>query len=190
LKEHKYFDEQPNFDCTVTEINFDLAKELFATISKKLTDRIAKSLGLIVQYHAKELPSNGAVLLFADHYKDFFPDAIIRLGRFSGTDKSQIIDQQTLEVPISTALEPIIAFIRRHTSMAAEISETRRKDIPQYPPAVIREAVINALLHTDYSIKGASIQVAIFEDRIEITNPGCLPFGLSFEAALSGISQM
>ncbi len=190
LKEHKYFDEQPNFDCTVTEINFDLAKELFATISKKLTDRTAKSLGLIVQYHAKELPSNGAVLLFADHYKDFFPDAIIRLGRFSGTDKSQIIDQQTLEVPISTALEPIIAFIRRHTSMAAEISETRRKDIPQYPPAVIREAVINALLHTDYSIKGASIQVAIFEDRIEITNPGCLPFGLSFEAALSGISQL
>lgn len=190
LKEHKYFDEQPNFDCAVTEINFDLAKELFATISKKLTDRTAKSLGLIVQYHAKELPSNGAVLLFADHYKDFFPDAIIRLGRFSGTDKSQIIDQQTLEVPISTALEPIIAFIRRHTSMAAEISETRRKDIPQYPPAVIREAVINALLHTDYSIKGASIQVAIFEDRIEITNPGCLPFGLSFEAALSGISQL
>jgi len=190
LKEHKYFDEQPNFDCAVNEINFDLAKELFANISKKLTDRTAKSLGLIVQHHAKELPSNGAVLLFADHYKEFFPDAIIRLGLFSGTDKSQILDQQILEVPISTALEPIIAFIRRHTSMAAEIGETRRKDIPQYPPAVVREAVINALLHTDYSIKGASIQVAIFEDRIEITNPGCLPFGLSFEAALSGISQL
>lgn len=190
LKEHKYFDEQPNFDCTMNEINFDLAKELFAKISKKMTDRTAKSLGLIVQHHAKELPSNGAVLLFADHYKDFFPDAVIRLGRFLGTDKSQIIDQQTLEVPLSKALEPIIAFIRRHTSTAAEIGETRRKDIPQYPPVVVREAVINALLHTDYSIKGASIHIAVFEDRIEITNPGCLPFGLSFEAALSGISQL
>ncbi|HEV3270281.1 MAG TPA: ATP-binding protein [Candidatus Rhabdochlamydia sp.] len=190
LKEHKYFDEQPNFDCAVNEVDFDLAKELFANISKKLTDRTAKSLGLIIQYHAKELPSNGAVLLFSDRYKDFFPDAIIRLGRFSGTNKSQIIDQQALEVPISIALEPIIAFIRRHTSMAAEIGKTRRKDILQYPPVVIREAVVNALLHTDYSIKGASIQVAIFEDRIEITNPGCLPFGLSFEAALSGISQL
>lgn len=190
LKEHKYFDEQPNFDCAVDEINFNLAKELFAKISKKLTNRTAKSLGLIVQYHAKELPSNGAVLLFAENYKEFFPDASIRLGRFLGVDKSQIIDQQTLEVPISMALEPIIAFIRRHTSMGAEIGETRRKDIPQYPPAVIREAVINALLHTDYSIKGASIQIAIFDDRIELTNPGCLPFGLSFEAALSGISQL
>jgi len=190
LKEHKYFDEQPNFDCTMNEINFDLAKGLFAKISKKMTDRTAKSLGLIVPHHAKELPSNGAVLLFADHYRDFFPDAIIRLGRFLGMDKSQIIDQQDLEIPISTALEPIIAFIRRHTSVAAEIGEMRRKDIPQYPPAVVREAVINALLHTDYSIKGASIQIAIFEGRIEITNPGCLPFGLSFEAALSGISQL
>ena len=190
LKEHKYFDEQPNFDCALKEINFDLAKELFANISKKLTDRSAKSLGLVVQYHAKELPSNGAVLLFSDHYKEFFPDAVIRLGRFLGKDKSQIMDQQILEVPISTALEPIIAFIRRHTSVAAEIGETRRKDIPQYPPTVVREAVINALLHADYSIKGASIQVAIFEDRMEITNPGCLPFGLSFEAALSGISQL
>lgn len=140
--------------------------------------------------HAKEHPSNGAVLLFADSYKDFFPDAIIRLGRFLGKDKSQIIDQQTLEVPISIALEPIIAFIRRHTWVAAEISGTRREDIPQYPPVVVREAVMNALLHTDYSIKGSSIQIAIFDDRIEITNPGCLPFGLSFEAALSGISQL
>lgn len=190
LKEHKYFDEQPNFDCSINEINFDLARELFAKISKKMTDKTAKSLGLIVQHHTKELPSNGAILLFADHYREFFPDAIIRLGRFLGMDKTQIIDSQDLEMPISIALEPIIAFIRRHTSIAAEIGETRRKDIPQYPPAVVREAIVNALLHTDYSIKGASIQIAIFEDRIEITNPGCLPFGLSFEAALSGISQL
>lgn len=190
LKEHKYFDEQPNFDSKISNINFELAKELFASISKKFTDRNAKSLGLIVHYHSKELPSNGAVLLFADDHTDVFPDAVIRLGRFMGVDKSHIIDQQILKIPISTALEPIIAFIRRHTSTAAEIGAIRRKDIPQYPPAVVREAIVNALLHTDYSIKGASIQIAIFDDRIEITNPGCLPFGLSFEAALSGISQL
>lgn len=190
LKEHKYFDEQPNFDCAKNEINLDLAKKLFANTSKKLTDRTTKSLGLTVQYHDKEFPSNGAVLLFADHYQDFFPDAVIRLGRFLGNDKSQIIDQQILEVPISIALEPLIAFIRRHTSVAAEIGEMKRKNIPQYPPTVVREAVVNALLHADYSIKGASIQIAIFDNRIEITNPGCLPFGLTFEVALSGVSQL
>ncbi len=190
LKEHKYFDEQPNFDCQLDNISFDFDKKLFENISKKFTNSAAKSLGLVVHYHAKEVPSNGAVLLFAKQPKEFFPDAVIRLGRFLGADKSQIVDQQILDIPISIALEPIIAFIRRHTSTAAEIGAVRRKDIPQYPPAVVREAVVNALLHTDYSIKGASIQVAIFDDRIEITNPGCLPFGLSFEAALSGISQL
>ncbi|MFH1831693.1 MAG: ATP-binding protein [bacterium] len=40
------------------------------------------------------------------------------------------------------------------------------------------------MVHTDYSIMGASIHVAIFDDRIEITNSGCLPFGLSMEAAI------
>jgi predicted HTH transcriptional regulator len=69
------------------QINFSLAKDLFASISKKFTDRTAKSLGLTIQYQAKDFPSNGAVLLFADHYKEIFPDAIIHLGRFLGTDK-------------------------------------------------------------------------------------------------------
>lgn len=189
-KAHKYFDEQPNFDCNVDQINFDLATNLFDNISKKFTHNTAKSLTLRLKYQEREVPSNGAVLLFADHPGEFFPDAMIRLGRFLGRDKTQILDQQILDLSISIALESIITFIRRHTSTAAEIGATRRKDIPQYPPAVVREAVVNALLHTDYSIKGASIQIAIFDDRIEITNPGSLPYGLDLETALSGVSQL
>jgi predicted HTH transcriptional regulator len=105
-------------------------------------------------------------------------------------DKTHIIDSQDLEMPISIALEAIIAFIRRHTSMAAEIGETRRKDIPQYPPAVVREAIVNALLHTDYSIKGASIQIAIFEDRIKNIIQVVYPLGLVLRRLVSGISQL
>lgn len=190
LKECKHFDEQPNFECALSSINLELAKKLFIDISKKFTAQTAKSLGLIIQYHAKEIPTNGAVLLFAENYRDYFPDACIKMGRFLGFDKSQILDHLDVEVPLSLALDQIISFVRRHTSMSIEIGATKHKKIPQYPDIVIREAVTNALVHTDYSIVGASIQVAIFDDRIEITNPGCLPFGLSMEAALSGISQL
>lgn len=140
---------------------------------------------MLKSYHQMELSYCLQIII-----QIFFPDAVMRLGRFLGNDKSDMIDQQTIDAPISTALEPLIAFIRRHTSVVAEIGEMKRKNIPQYPPIVIREAVINALLHADYSMKGASIQIAIFDDRIEITNPGCLPFGLSLEAALSGVSQL
>jgi predicted HTH transcriptional regulator len=50
--------------------------------------------------------------------------------------------------------------------------------------------VINSILHADYSTRRSPIQVAIFDDRLEITNPGPLPFGLSLETALSGVSQL
>jgi predicted HTH transcriptional regulator len=54
----------------------------------------------------------------------------------------------------------------------------------------VRETVINAILHADYSTQRSPIQVAIFDNRLEITNPGPLPFGLSLETALSGVSQL
>ncbi len=54
----------------------------------------------------------------------------------------------------------------------------------------MREAIINAVLHSDYSTMRSCIQVAIFDDRMEITNPGPLPLGLSLETALSGVSQL
>lgn len=190
LRSNKNFDEQPHFDCPLSDINLDNAKELFLEVSKKFTQTTAYSLGLLVKQHAKTLPTNGAVLLFGKNLNNYFPDARIRLARFEGIDKTRIIDHQDLSEPLTTAISQIIAFIRRHTATAAVIGEIKRKDIPQYPPIVIREAVINALLHADYSIKGASITVAIFDDRIEITNPGCLPYGLSMTAAISGISQI
>ena len=190
LREHRSFDELPRHDCSLKEIDFQLAKKLFAEVSRKFTDHIAKAVGLIAPHHDKEFPTNGAILLFAKSCNKFFPDANIRLGRFAGTTKAQIIDQQQIDMPLVIALEPCLAFIQRHTSLRAEFGGIRRQDIPEYPAAVVREAVINALLHADYSIKGASIQIAIFDDRLEITSPGGLPFGLSLEKALSGISQL
>ena len=174
----------------MTRSCFNLAKKLFEDNSKKFSAQTAKSLGLTMQHQAKEVVSNGAILLFANDHREYFPDACIRLGRFLGTDKTNVLDLVDLRDPISIALDQILKFIRRHTSTAATIAESKRKDIPQYPSAAVREAVINALVHTDYSIKGCSINIAIFDDRIEITNPGSLPFGLSMEAALSGISQL
>lgn len=190
LKEHKYFDELPNIRCPVKKVDFDKAKMLFLEESKKFTMQTARSLGLLVTSQGKEFPSNGAVLLFGKELPHFFPDALIKMGRFEGTTKAKIIDQKELVSPLTLALNEILAFIKRHTSTAAEITETKRKDIPQYPSTVIREAVINALLHSDYSIKGASIQIAIFDDRIEITNPGALLYGLDLDTALSGVSQL
>jgi predicted HTH transcriptional regulator len=66
----------------------------------------------------------------------------------------------------------------------------QREDVLQYPPLAIREAVMNALLHTDYAMIGCHIQIAIFNDRIEFTNPGGLPFWQTIEKALAGSSRI
>jgi predicted HTH transcriptional regulator len=74
--------------------------------------------------------------------------------------------------------------------MGAKIHESVREDMPQYPPKAVRETVINAIVHADYSMKGSRIQIAIFSNRIEITNPGGLPYGQTMALALSGVSKM
>ena len=58
------------------------------------------------------------------------------------------------------------------------------------PPVAIREAIINAVVHADYAQRGAPIRVAIFDDRVEVENPGLLPFGLTLEDLPQGISKL
>lgn len=70
-------------------------------------------------------------------------------------------------------------FVGRNTRTSYEIKSLIRKDIPEYPPDVLREAITNAVMHRDWFIEGANVFVEIYPDRIEISNPGGLPQILS-----------
>lgn len=190
LSSHQSFDELPDLKANQNDIDFSVAEGLFLQVGKKFNLNTAKTLGLLVHHNSHVYPSYGALLLFAKNRRKFFPDAIIRCGLFAGNTKTTIIDQQEINLPLPNALEAVMSFITRNTQIKSEIEHIRRVDIPQYSPIVIREAVTNAIVHTDYSLKGANIEIAIYEDRLEITNPGALPFGLSLEKALQGISQL
>ncbi len=190
LKEHTSFDQLPEMHATFDDLNFELARELFSALNKPFTKSTAKSLEMLVEYQESQYPTKGALLLFGKDRNRLFPDPLIRLARFKGTSKIEIIDQAEIKSPLPLAIDEMLAFIQRNTFLGAVIHAAQRENIPQYPPAAVRETVINAILHTDYSTKRSPIQVAIFDDRIEITNPGPLPFGLSLETALSGVSQL
>jgi predicted HTH transcriptional regulator len=66
----------------------------------------------------------------------------------------------------------------------------RRKDRWSVPPEAVREAIINAVVHADYAQRGAPIRLSIFDDRLEIENPGLLPFGLTIEDLPRGVSKL
>ena len=104
--------------------------------------------------------------------------------------KKKILDQVEIKIHLPHAIDQVISFIERNIRKGAKIGRMRREDIFEYPPVAIREAVINAILHADYAMKGCQIKVAIFDNRIEFTNPGGLPFGLTMEKAISGSSRL
>ena len=190
LAHHQSFDELPNLKATKEDLNLKLAKELFSDKNKQFTAYKAQTFDLIARHQATQYPTNGGLLLFCHEPSRFFPNVVVRCGRFVGSTKTKILDQVEFDSPLTLVIEKIITFIEMHTLQRSEIGRIERVDIPQYPPQVVREAVINAVVHADYSIKGSNIHIAIFDDRLEITNPGALPFGLSLEKALTGISQL
>ncbi|HSW72098.1 MAG TPA: helix-turn-helix domain-containing protein [Chlamydiales bacterium] len=190
LKEHTSFDQLPELKASTDDLDLKLANQLFLAVGKTCTKSNARSLALVADYQENTHPTKGGLLLFGKRRNDFFPDPFIRLIRFEGTTKSSAIDHLDIRSPLTIAIDEALAFIRRNTSMKAVFRDVKREDVPQYPQEAIREAVINAILHADYSTMRSSIQIAIFDDRLEITNPGPLPLGLSLETALSGVSQL
>ena len=81
-------------------------------------------------------------------------------------------------------------FLKKHAMRGADFSGVRRKDVWSIPLGILREVVINALVHADYSQRGAPTRVAFFDDRIEIENPGILLPGMTIEDMKQGVSRI
>ena len=72
-------------------------------------------------------------------------------------------------------MDDVLKFIKRNTRHAIRVEGAKHAEAWEFPPAALREAVINSLVHADYTQQGAPLRVAIFDNRIEIDNPGGLP---------------
>ncbi len=83
-----------------------------------------------------------------------------------------------------------MTFIKKNIALGSTIGEIYREDRWEYPMEAIREALINAVIHRDYSILGSDIKMAIYDDMLEITSPGPLPDLLSFEDLGTGRSEI
>lgn len=84
-------------------------------------------------------------------------------------------------------IEQALDFVRRNTNRHARLDGARRVDTWDYPEEVVREALLNALVHRDYSIAGADVMLAIYSDRMEVQSPGKLPNTLTVESMKAGV---
>ncbi len=183
------FDQQALSDLSKTALDMAHAAHFF---KKEINEEKLRSLGVLNFVAHRLVPSIGGLILFgreAERQK-FTPDARVSCARFHGDTKTNIIDRYEVEGTILDAVKEVPKFIARNTRLTAQIQHMYRKDIPEYPIVAVREALINALAHADYSLSGAHIQIAIFSDRLEIQNPGMLPFGFTLEDLKTGVSRV
>ncbi|MBS0648752.1 MAG: putative DNA binding domain-containing protein [Verrucomicrobia bacterium] len=186
------YDQQPLVDVSKDALQLEAAVHRFASLKKESTEEKFRSLGILSAVDRRYVPSVGGLILFGkkEIRSQWVPDARVSCARFLGNDKASILDRLDVEGTILDAVEEVLKFVARNTRMAAEIKNIFRRDIPEYSPVALREALINALVHADYSLSGSHIQIAIFNNRLEIQNPGMFPFGFTLDDFKAGVSRV
>ena len=145
------------------------------------TEELLINLGVLGKNGSGLALNNAGVLFFAKDPARILPHCVVTCLLFKGNSKVHILDRKSFEFDLLRNIDEAVLFIERHLNLAYEIKELRRKEILEIPEFVIREAIVNAVAHRDYFERGANVQVDIFDDRIEISNPGGLPKGLKPE---------
>ena len=121
------------------------------------------------------------VLLCTRHPEQWLANAGITATRYRGSDRaSGQIDAQEITGPINQQIGDAIAFALRNIRVASR-KEPARVNLPQYSDRVLFEAIVNAVVHRDYSIRSSKIRLSIFQDRVEIQSPGSLPNNLTID---------
>lgn len=128
---------------------------------------------------------NAAVVLFAqaDRVLPFYPQCQLKMARFRGTSTREFEDNRQVRGNAFYLLQSAQRFLRDHLPVAGRIVPDlfERRDDPLYPLEALREALANAFCHRDYQMGGGSVSIGIFDDRLEISSTGRLPFGLTVE---------
>ncbi len=183
------FDERIIPGLNSEAIDFRAASELLAPY-RQLTSRSLSTLRIAAEHQGRQVPTIGGLLLFGKDRLSRFPDAWIQAGRFAGVNRARVLDSTEIRSYLPLAAEEAVAFARKHLTHESIIEGVRRVDRWSVPLVAVREAVINAVVHADYAQQGAPIRLALFDDRIEIENPGLLPFGLTIEDIIQGVSKL
>ena len=140
-----------------------------------LEDVLGK-MGLLIEGK----PTHAAVVLFAKDTSDY-PELELRMGYFRGRDKMVFIDNKMETGNFFDLHEAGVSFLYRNLRLGGEVKGLRREDELEIPIEALREALTNALCHRQYERTNGSVSIAIYDDRVEIVNPGKFPPQLNAE---------
>ncbi|MEW6096736.1 MAG: ATP-binding protein [bacterium] len=158
---------------------------------------------IMVESRGKAIPTVGGILLLGKNPNRYLPQAGISAVAYTGMEKDySAIERETIRGPIvakfikkegekedivdTGLVERAVEFVRRNTSSKSYLAGGRRIDKPTYPEEVIRETIVNAIAHRDYTISGTDIELSIYSNRLEVISPGRLPNTVTVERMKAG----
>ena len=144
-----------------------------------------RSWGILIERDGKDYPSNAFAILTGNGGLH----VATQCGVFKGTTKAVFVDRREYTGPLWEQIDEAFQFVLRNIHLGANIVGIYRQDIYEIPPDAIRELIINAMVHRSYLDHG-TIQVAIYDNRLEITSPGKLPMGQTMERMKEGYSKI
>lgn len=185
--------------ATVDDFNRDILTGYFSKLrldkpqlAKHTEERILQLQGMT----QRNTPTVAGLMLFGDYPQAFFPQISItamvvdgkEIGTIGGLGE-RFVDNKRFEGTISEMLDAAMIFVRRNIKNAVIIDENgKRTDRPEYPLIAVREIILNALIHRDYSVhtEDSPIRVILYSDRLVVENPG----GLYGRLTVSDLGKM
>ena len=175
-----WFDRQPVPETGLETLSERLWKPLVSVAGAVDPPRALRNLRLLAQDSSDALRATVAgILLCSETPEKWFPNASVMATRYRGVDRaSDQLDAQEIVGPLHHQIADAVSFAVRNMRVVAR-KAPGRIDMPQYSAEAMFEALVNAVVHRDYSISGRRIRLSMFEDRLEIDSPGALPNGMT-----------
>jgi ATP-dependent DNA helicase RecG len=184
-KRNQSFDEEICQEQALAELDLAPLVERFAARGKLLNEEKLKNLKLIALEQGTLWPTQGLVLLLGA-----LPHVVVKCARFKGTDMRVFLDRKEYGGELLGQLEQAEGFIKNHIHLRGEINGLQRTDTYELPEEALREALVNALVHRDYTNQGRDIKVGVYDDVVNVVSPGGLPSTLTAETLLDGRSEI
>ena len=178
-----WFDKQPVPETGFGSLDESLWKPLLSTVGAADPESALERMGLLTSdENGITRATVAGVLLCCPSPEEWLPNACIIATYYRGNDRgSNQIDAQTITGPLNRQITEAVAFAVRNMRVGA-YKNPARTDLPQYSEAALFEAIVNAVVHRDYSIHGSRIRLSMFADRVEINSPGGLPNNLTIDS--------
>jgi predicted HTH transcriptional regulator len=177
------FDEQLVMDASLDDLDQKLWERFRTPLSPHDNIEYLEKLQLISRDEDGMLhPTVSGVLMASEYPEKYITSAYIQAVCYNGENhNSPQLDAQDCTGPLDLQIKEACKFVKHNMKIRA-IKDPGRIETPQYSLNAVFEAVVNAVVHRDYSIYGSKIRLHIFSDRLELYSPGCIPNTMSIES--------